>query len=180
MKSNIDCLQSLIAEMREDDDERVGNLGVLLRALVTRPRRRLILWVRIQEWLDRNGRHGLARIISARIYNHYGCVISPTARIGRGVLFAHPVGVVIGDGTIIGKDCIIYQNVTLGKRSLGVGGYPVVGDRVVIFAGAQVVGDIELADDVTVGALSLVTDSCQVPGSRLVGIPARSMPQRSA
>lgn len=169
----LEGLRSVVAEMREDDDATVGDWGVLLRALLSRPRRRLMLWIRTQEWLDATGRHSLARIVSARIYTRYNCMIAPTARIGRGVLFAHPVGVVIGEGAVIGKDCIIFQNVTIGKRSLGVGGYPTLGNGVVIFAGAQILGEIELADGVTVGALSLVTDSFLVPGSKVVGIPAR-------
>ncbi len=180
MKLKIDAFRSVVADLREDDDEGMGDLGVLLRAMFTRPRRRLMLWVRAQEWLETTGRHSLARAVSARIYSHYGCMIAPTARIGRRVSFAHPVGVVIGEGSVIGNDCIIFQNVTLGKQSLGPGGYPTLGNRVVIFAGAQVFGEIELADDVTVGALSLVTESCLVPGSKLVRIPARSIAPREA
>lgn len=173
MKLRFERFHSVIEEMREDGDQSVGHVGIVLRAWFSRPRRRLILWIRLQEWLDSAGKQSMARAVSARIYSKYSCMIAPTARFGRGILFAHPVGVVIGEGVVIGDECIIFQNVTIGKRSLGEGGYPRIGNRVVIFAGAQILGEIELADDVTVGALSLVTESFLVPGSKAVGIPAR-------
>ncbi|MCV7359274.1 serine O-acetyltransferase [Mycolicibacterium fluoranthenivorans] len=175
MKSKFDAIQHVVAELRESGDEAVSDVGVLLRALLTRPRRRLVLWIRLQEWLDATGKHSLARLVSARIYSRYGCMISPTARIGREIAFPHPVGIVIGDGAVVGDNCTIYQNVTLGRQSLGPGGYPTLGSRVVIFAGSQILGEIELADGVTVGALTLVTKSCLTPGSTLVGIPARAL-----
>lgn len=170
---SIDALKSLVSELREDGDGSVGAVGVLLRAQFTRPRKRLIAWIRLQEWLHSTGRGSLARMVSSRIYTKYHCVISPSARIGKRVLFAHPVGVVIGDGVVVGDDCIIFQHVTLGKRSLGAGGYPRIGDRVVLFSGSQILGAISIASDVKVGALSIVTESCSVAGATLVGIPAR-------
>jgi serine O-acetyltransferase len=172
-------LEALLQDLREDEDATTSTLGILARALLFRPRRRLMLLVRLQTSLYDRGSERLARVVSNRIYRRYHCFIAPSAKIGRGVLFAHPVGVVIGESAVVGDRCIIFQNVTLGKRSLGPGGYPVLGKDVVLFSGSQVLGEIALADGVTVGALSVVTHSCDVVGAKLVGTPARVVGQRT-
>ena len=91
-----------------------------------------------------------------------------------GIQFPHPNGIVIGDSTIIGNNCIIYQQVTLGGRSIGdaqKGNYPSVGNNVVIFAGAKIIGGINIGDNVIVGANSVVNKD--MPADSIVaGVPA--------
>jgi len=99
--------------------------------------------------------------------------IHPAAQIGKRVFIDHGTGVVIGETAIIGNDVVIYQQVTLGGVRTSHGKrHPTVGNRVVIGAGAKVLGNITLGDDAKIGANSVVVKD--VPCcSTAVGVPAR-------
>lgn len=89
-----------------------------------------------------------------------GADIEFSARIGPGLLVAHPSGIVIGRGTRIGSGATIYQGVTCGIRSWSPGRaseYPRLGDDVVLYARASVLGGIEVSDRAVVAAHALVT-----------------------
>jgi len=91
-----------------------------------------------------------------RIYS--GCDISPRAKIGRNLTLPHPIGIVIGEGVVVGDNVMIWQHVTLGSK--GRTGepfqYPSVGNNVRIFVGATVIGSVRIGVGATVGAHSLV------------------------
>jgi serine O-acetyltransferase len=92
-------------------------------------------------------------------------------------MFPHPVGIVIGDGAVIGHGVRIYQNVTLGLTQNGVGGYPTIEDDVSIYAGAVVIGGITVGAGSVIGANAIV--SRDVPaGSVVVGYNKVSGGQR--
>lgn len=99
--------------------------------------------------------------------------IHPAAQIGSRVFIDHGTGVVIGETAIIGDDVVIYQQVTLGGVSTSHGKrHPTVGNRVVLGAGAKILGNITLGDDAKIGANSVVVKD--VPCcSTAVGVPAR-------
>jgi serine O-acetyltransferase len=102
-----------------------------------------------------------------------GIEIHPGATIGRRFFIDHGSGVVIGETTEIGDDCLLYQGVTLG----GTGGergkrHPTLGNKVVVGTGAKVLGNIRVGDNVKVGAGSVVVRP--VPdNSTVVGVPGR-------
>jgi len=102
-----------------------------------------------------------------------GIEIHPGATIGRRFFIDHGAGVVIGETTEIGDDCLIYQGVTLGGTGNEKGKrHPTLGDRVVVGTGAKVLGGIRIGDDVKIGAGSVVVHP--VPdGATVVGIPGR-------
>lgn len=116
----------------------------------------------------------LARIISNLARFLYGVEIHPGAKIGKGLLIDHGSGVVIGETSVIGKDCTIYQGVTLG----GTGNekdakrHPSIGDNVIIGAGAKVLGNIYIGDNSKIGANAVVLTGCE-DNSTMVGIPAK-------
>lgn len=102
-----------------------------------------------------------------------GIEIHPAARIGRRVFIDHGMGVVIGETAEVGDDCTIYQGVTLGGTSLNGGKrHPTLGARVVVGAGAKVLGPFAIGDDVNIGSNSVVLKSIPA-GVTAVGIPAR-------
>lgn len=102
-----------------------------------------------------------------------GIEIHPGAQIGARLVMDHGMGIVIGETAVIGNDVMLYQAVTLGGVSLEKGKrHPTIGDRVVIGAGAKILGNIEIGDDCRVGANSVVLQDVPA-GSTVVGIPAK-------
>jgi serine O-acetyltransferase len=78
----------------------------------------------------------------------------------RKTRFPHPIGIVIGNGVSLGENCVIYQHVTLGGKTISGGNgneYPVIGNNVIIYANAIIIGDIKIGDNVVVGAGAIVT-----------------------
>lgn len=94
-----------------------------------------------------------------------------SADIGEGLRINHGVGTVVGARCKIGKNCIIHQNCTIGDRN---GGRPIIGNNVIIYAGAMLLGNITIGDNSIIGANSVVTKNCP-PNSIMVGTPARNI-----
>ena len=83
-----------------------------------------------------------------------------TVEIGKGTKFAHSgLGCVIHERAIIGDNCKILQNVTIGGRSKH--GTPVIGNNVLIGAGATILGGITIGNNVKIGAQALVMEDVQ-------------------
>jgi serine O-acetyltransferase len=102
-----------------------------------------------------------------------GIEIHPGAKIGRRLVIDHGVGVVIGETAEIGDDVLIYHGVTLGGKSLDPGKrHPTVGNRVILGAGAKLIGNITIGDDCRVGANAVVTKSMP-NGTVAVGVNAK-------
>jgi len=128
---------------------------------------------RIAHRLWRCGTKIFARILSNINRFLTGIEIHPAARVGRGVAIDHGGGVVIGETTEVGDDCVIYQGVTLGGVDLRpVKRHPTVGRKVVIGAGAKVLGAITIGDGARIGANAVVVRDVP-PGAIAIGIPAR-------
>ena len=109
-----------------------------------------------------------------------GIEIHPGAVIGRRVFIDHGMGVVIGETAEVGDDCTIYQGVTLGGTSLTPGAkrHPTLGARVVIGAGAKVLGGFTVGEGANVGSNAVVVK--EVPaGATVVGIPGRLVEKAS-
>jgi len=102
-----------------------------------------------------------------------GIEIHPAAKIGSGFFIDHGMGVVIGETTEIGDDCLLYQGVTLGGTGKEKGKrHPTLGRGVVVGTGAKVLGAIRVGDYAKIGANSVVLKS--VPEhSIVVGVPGR-------
>lgn len=123
----------------------------------------------------RAGKSHLAHYYWRQIFYKYNCQISPTAKIGHNVRFPHPIGIVVGDGAIIGDDCVIYQSVTLGKKN---GKYPTLQNRCVLYPNAIVIGGVYLHEDTIVGAGAVVTKSTEASHVVLVGVPAKQITRK--
>jgi len=99
-----------------------------------------------------------------------GISIPAEAKIGKGLRIHHFGGIIVHSAGVLGEYCTIYHGVTLGDLG-GRGGAPRVGDRVLIGAGAKLIGEIAIGDDCVIGANAVVNTS--VPAGYLaVGVPA--------
>ena len=119
------------------------------------------------------GHYIRARYISQRSAKKTRIEIHPGAQIGKGLFIDHGTGVVIGETTIIGDNCTLYQGVTLGGTGKEQGKrHPTLGNNVLIGAGAKVLGSFTIGDNCRIAAGSVVLQ--EVPAnSTVVGIPGR-------
>ena len=120
-------------------------------------------------WFYTRGLHTIAFLISAHARKNYGIEIHPAAKIGKNLFIDHGAGVVIGETAIVGDNCTIYQNATLGGTGKEHGKrHPTLCNNVTVGAGAKVLGNITLGDNVKVGAnavvLKDVPSNCTVVG----------------
>jgi serine O-acetyltransferase len=127
---------------------------------------------RIAHALHLEGIPLVPRMLSEVAHSRTGVDIHPGARIGRSCCIDHGTGVVIGETAVIGDDVKVYQGVTLGalsvsKQAAGTKRHPTIGDRVVIYAGATVLGgDTVVGHDSIIGGNVWLTHS--VPPNSLV------------
>ena len=102
-----------------------------------------------------------------------GIEIHPAAKIGRRFLIDHGYGVVIVETTVIGNVVLSFQQVTLGGTGKESGKrHPTLGNKVIVGAGAKVLGNITIGDNVRIGAGSVVIEDVP-PHSTVVGVPGR-------
>lgn len=130
---------------------------------------------RISHYLYINKLFFLSRLISQISRFFTGIEIHPGAKIGRGLVIDHGMGVVIGETAEIGDNVLLYHGVTLGGTGKDKGKrHPTVGNNVVIGAGAKVLGPIYIGSNSKIGANSVVLNN--VPeGATAVGIPAKNI-----
>lgn len=119
------------------------------------------------------GRTVLALLIQNRVSEVFAVDIHPGAKIGRGVVFDHGTGVVIGETAVVGNDVTILHNVTLGGTGKIEGDrHPKIGDGVLIGAGVKILGNIRVGEYARIGAGSVVLKEVP-PQATAVGNPAR-------
>ncbi len=128
---------------------------------------------RISHWLWKRGARLAARTFGELTRILTGVDIHPGAVLGTGLFIDHATGVVIGETAEVGDDVTIYHGVTLGGSGADTGKrHPTVGDRVIIGAGAKVLGAIKIGDDSRIGANAVVVKP--VPSSAVVvGVPGQ-------
>jgi serine O-acetyltransferase len=118
-----------------------------------------------------------------RLLSHFarwvtGIEIHPGAKIGQRFFIDHGMGVVVGETTEIGDDVMLYQGVTLGGTTWTKGKrHPTLEDRVVVGAGAILLGPIRIGHDSRIGSSSVVIHDVP-PLSTVVGIPGKVVHRR--
>lgn len=151
--------------------------------LICYPGVHAILGHRIAHWLWQHDVKTPARLLAHLMRWLTGIEIHPGATIGPRFFIDHGMGVVIGETAEIGADVTLYHGVTLGGTTLNKGKrHPTLGDRVVVGAGAKILGAITIGEDTRIGANAVVVKS--VPANAVVvGVPgqniARSRPHRA-
>ena len=107
-------------------------------------------------------------------YEHkFGISISYKTQIDRGLLIGHFGGIVVNQHVVIGKNCNLSNQVTLGKSNRGsYKGYPTIGDNVYIGPGAKVIGNVKVGSNAAIGANCVVTKDVPESGV-VVGVPGK-------
>jgi len=109
-----------------------------------------------------------------------GVEIHPGAELGRRVVIDHGMGTVIGETAIVGDDCLIFQNVTLGSSRFKQGRrHPTLERGVVVGVGATVIGAVRVGEESKIGAGAVVVGDVE-PNTTVTGIPAVPKKRRDA
>lgn len=162
-------IKAHLNNIKQNDPAARSNLEVLLLY----PSVHAVGLYQISHFLFKRNLFFLARFVSQFARFLTGIEIHPGAEIGKCLFIDHGMGVVIGETTVIGDYVTIYQGTTLGGTGKDVGKrHPTIGDRVVIGAGARILGPIHIAAGTKIGAGSVVLKDTKTE-STAVGIPAR-------
>jgi serine O-acetyltransferase len=156
-----------IQRLREED----GSLRTLIRGLLSQGFQALFIY-RFFHWLHERQipAQPIRFVVERFIEITTGISIPAEATIGKGLRIHHFGGIIVHSGAVIGEYCTVYHGVTLGDRG-GWGGAPSVGNRVLIGAGAKLIGEVIIGDDCVIGANAVVHTS--VPAGYIaVGVPA--------
>ena len=114
---------------------------------------------------------GVNRLLRSAQRTFYGIEISRDVRLGRGVYFAYPVGVVLGGNSSVGNRVRFMGSNTLGTTDRD-DGYPSLEDDVVLNAGARVLGPVRVGARTVVAANAVVVTDLP-PDSFASGVPAQ-------
>lgn len=118
----------------------------------------------------------LISLLYDRLYMNNNIAIGKNSIIPSDVSIPHLQNITIGEGVKLGEGCTIFQGVTLGQNK---GKYPMVGNNVIIYAGAKVVGGVVVGDNAIIGANAVVVKD--VPNNTIVGgVPAKVIGFRKA
>ncbi len=137
------------------------------------PGPKAILLYRLAHFFYASRLYFFARAVSEIARAWTGIEIHPGATIGRRLVIDHGMGLVIGETAEIGDDCIFFHGVTLGGLKFDpIKRHPTVGNKVLIGAGAKVLGPVTLGEGSRVGANAVVFENV-APFVSVTGIPAK-------
>ena len=121
-----------------------------------------------------------ARMWLRRLRFRFGVDVPASTQVGSGLYMNHPNGIVVHSEAVIGRNCNLSQDVTLGEANRGRNaGFPVLGDGVYVGPGAKIVGAVRVGDNAAIGANCVVTRD--VPENAVVvGVPGRVISDEGA
>lgn len=158
-----------VEAVRERDPAAKSNAEVLLLY----PGVHALMAYRVSHALYEKEKYFSARAVSQAARLFTGIEIHPGAKIGKGLVIDHGMGVVIGETAEIGSNCTLYQGVTLGGTGKDVGKrHPTLGDNVMVGAGAKVLGPFKIGNNTKIASNAVVLE--EIPDNcTAVGIPAK-------
>ena len=132
-----------------------------------------LIWHRFAHWFYTHKLFFIARLLS-QISRFLTLIeIHPGAQLGHGILIDHGCGVVIGETTVVGDNCTIYQGVTLGGVGLNKGKrHPTLGNNVTVGCGAKILGAFEVGDNCAIAANAVLLKPLE-DNVTAAGIPAQ-------
>ena len=169
IKKSVNAVKEDVKAVRERDPAAKSDAEVLLLY----PSIHALMAYRLAHSLHNKEHYLAARAISQTARFFTGIEIHPAAKIGKGLVIDHGMGVVIGETTEIGDNCTLYQGVTLGGTGKDVGKrHPTLGNNVMVGAGAKVLGPFTIGDNTKIAAGAVVLE--EMPDNcTAVGIPAK-------
>jgi serine O-acetyltransferase len=164
-----ECLKEDIRTIKERDPAAKNYLEIFL----CYPGLHAIWFHRIAHFLYKKEWYTTARLVSHFTRWFTGIEIHPGAKIGRRLFIDHGMGVVIGETTEIGDDCLIYKGVVMGGTTLEKKKrHPTLGNRVIVGSNSTVLGAIIIGDGARIGSGSVVVKPVPA-GATVVGVPGR-------
>jgi serine O-acetyltransferase len=122
----------------------------------------------------------ICKIILRHYKYKYGISVSYTASIGPGFYIGHFGGIFVNKRAVIGKNCNISHDVTIGIKNRGdYQGTPYIGDNVYIGPGAKIIGCVKVGNNVSIGANCVVTKDVS-DNSVVVGVPGREISENGS
>jgi len=133
-----------------------------------------IIWYRLMHPLAKAGLPVIPRFIMTLSKLFTGVEIHPLAKIGAPFFIDHGIGVVIGETTEIGNNCVLFQNVTLGGTGKHTGKrHPTIGNNVLIGVAATLLGPIHVGNNAKIGAETFIIMHDVPANCTVVGAPGR-------
>jgi serine O-acetyltransferase len=166
-------IRTILADVRaiKENDPAAHSL---LETLLCHTPLHAIVFYRFAHRLHRLGVPLLPRLLSTFAKVFTGVEIHPAADIGEGFFIDHGVGVVIGETALIGNNCVMFHNVTLGGTGKHEGKrHPTVGDNVLIGTNSVLLGPITVGSNARIGANSFIIMHDVPPDCTVVHTPAR-------
>ncbi|RXZ83383.1 serine acetyltransferase [Paenibacillaceae bacterium] len=131
-----------------------------------------LLFYRISRMLWKRKIPLIPLVLTRFIQVLYSIDIDYRARIEGGCIIVHGCGLVIGKGAVVGRNAKLYHGVTLGASHGSKGGFPMLGDNVMVGCGAKLLGKITVGSNVMIGANAVVVEN--IPNDcTAIGIPAK-------
>ena len=151
---------------------------------LSKSRYKLLFLFRTCQFLKLQNKNVIIRKIYKILENYYyqlklGIELPLRTKIGKGICLSHPNGIVINSNVVIGDNCTILQQVTIGNNSFK-GKYDLakIGNNVVIGAGAKIIGPVNIEDNVNIGANAVVVKDVS-KNSVVGGIPAKVLSKKN-
>jgi serine O-acetyltransferase len=161
-----------------ETEKRIAGTG-FLRAFAgqCRPRRLPVLGIRISQALQSAGVPIIPKLIAMGLFVVFGVEFAAQCKIAPGLYLPHPQGTILG-AAVIGRNALIFQQVTLGAKQLDnrfdILLRPHLGDNITVGAGARILGGIKVGSGATIGANAVITKD--VPdGATMVSAGSRML-----
>jgi len=175
---------SVYAEIKQDYcryTNRSVSFARCFSKVISHPGFRAVVLYRLARWFRKNKRVHFAGLMQRLIFYTCFCEIKSSAEIAPGFLISHTIGLVIGGGTHIGRNCDVRQNTTFGgnfnKVDKNGRSHPWLEDNVSVGAGAIIIGPVKIGANSIIGANSVVTKN--IPENVIVsGISAQVIKER--